>query len=76
MHSAFSVCDLGRGKADWRRRRINPLIHDMVMECAVERDVPLASKTGVISPYAQALMKAGLDPDDDNDDSDDDSDGD
>ncbi|KAJ7115410.1 Alpha/Beta hydrolase protein [Mycena epipterygia] len=47
--------------------QINALIHDMVMECAVERDVPPASKAGVVSPYEAILVEAGLRPDEDED---------
>ncbi|KAJ6528259.1 Alpha/Beta hydrolase protein [Mycena vulgaris] len=47
--------------------KINPLIHDMVMEFAVERDVPGALKSGVVSPYEAALVEAGLRSDDDED---------
>ncbi|KAJ7663440.1 alpha/beta-hydrolase [Mycena rosella] len=42
---------------------INPLIHNMVTECAVERHVPPARKAGVESPYIAALIESGLQSD-------------
>ncbi|KAJ7124665.1 Alpha/Beta hydrolase protein [Mycena crocata] len=47
--------------------QINPLIHEMVVECAVERNIPMAKETGIVSPYAAALFDAGLRPDEDSD---------
>ncbi|KAJ7075802.1 Alpha/Beta hydrolase protein [Mycena belliarum] len=47
--------------------QINPLIHDMVIECAPERDIPLALKTSVVSPFEETLVAAGMPPDDDPD---------
>ncbi|KAJ7169362.1 Alpha/Beta hydrolase protein [Mycena crocata] len=46
---------------------INPLIHDMVMECAAEQNVPLARKS-VVSPYTSTLSEAGWRLDEDDDD--------
>ncbi|KAJ7478252.1 Alpha/Beta hydrolase protein [Mycena latifolia] len=54
--------------------QINPLIHDMVMECAAERDVPPARKSGVVSPYEEALLAAGLKHEDEDDSDEGDSD--
>ncbi|KAJ7075801.1 Alpha/Beta hydrolase protein [Mycena belliarum] len=47
--------------------QINPLIYDMVMECAPERNIPPALKTSVVSPFEAALVAAGMPQDDDSD---------
>ncbi|KAF7307685.1 AB hydrolase-1 domain-containing protein [Mycena kentingensis (nom. inval.)] len=56
---------------------VNKLIHDHVMDCHADADIPPAFKGQPVSPFAAPLAKAGYRPGrrgDDSDDSDDESD--
>ncbi|KAJ7617345.1 Alpha/Beta hydrolase protein [Roridomyces roridus] len=54
---------------------INPMIHDFVVECATEKNIPPPPPiTSVLSPFLKVLTGAGFRPVNDDEDDDDDAD--